>query len=69
MERMRYLIPICQDGQQRLRLILELAVCFVVSAAKRKIQSIRIAGINISLSDTCTWQVQSKLSYFRLAFS
>ena len=56
MERMEYLIPKSQGDHQRLHLIFQLTVCFVVNAAKKKIQSIRIAGGNITLFNSSTQQ-------------
>ena len=38
MERMRYLTSKSQDNQQRLHLIFELTVCFVVNAAKKRLR-------------------------------
>ena len=55
MERMRHLSPKYQEHQQRLYLIFENTVCFVVNAAKRRIQSIRMADRNITSVYTEGW--------------
>lgn len=55
MERMRHLSPKYQEHQQRLYLIFENTVCFVVNAPKRRIQSIRVADRNITSVYTEGW--------------
>ena len=56
-ERMSDLIPKSRDNQQRLHFIFRLTVCFVVNSNKRRIESIRTAGGNVTLLYPCTQQV------------